>query len=106
MFCVDTVISKHFKMFFRNVNDESFDEIQSRNTFGDCLIVFMSSVMKGYSITVIIIDAGSGDDRTTKITTNIFDCDIWGAKIRFGTNIKAIGMVFVNIIFNFAKRRA
>ena len=63
-------------MFFRNVNDESFDEIQSRNTFGDCLIVFMSSVMKGYSITVIIIDAGSGDDRTTKITTNIFDCDI------------------------------
>ena len=31
--CIETAISNHFKVFFRDVSDETFDEIYGRDSF-------------------------------------------------------------------------
>ena len=57
MFGVDAIITEHLEVFFRDVYNEPFDEIKSRNTFFNGLIIFVSSVMKSNIITIIFINA-------------------------------------------------
>lgn len=45
--------------------------------------------MKGNKGTIVFINAGSGNDRTPQITTDIIDDSIRIAFIRFGIDIKA-----------------
>ena len=47
MFCIYPLVAKHFEMFFRDVDNQFFDEVQSRNGFSNSLVVFVSGVMKG-----------------------------------------------------------
>ena len=44
---VDAVISNHFEMFIRDMNNEPLNEINSGNGLNDEFIVFMSVVMEG-----------------------------------------------------------
>lgn len=57
MFCVDTVIAKHFEMLFWDMDNKFLDESQGRNRFGNRFVIFMPGVMESYIITVIIINA-------------------------------------------------
>ena len=93
MFGVDAIVTQHFKMFFRDMNNQSFDEIESRNTLLNGFIVFVASVMECNIFPIIFINAGSGDDRTPKVSADIFDCDVRSTKVRFGPNIKTICMI-------------
>ena len=55
---------------------------------------------------MIGINPGSGNDGPAQISADIFNSDIRGARIGFGPDIKPIGMVFVNLVFKFLKRRS
>lgn len=43
---VDIIISDHFEMFVWDMNNETLDKINSRNSFDDELVVFVSIIMK------------------------------------------------------------
>ena len=105
MFGVDAIVSEHLKVFLEYMYNQSFDEIKSGNTFFNGFIVLVSCVMKSNIIAVIFINTRGGDNGTTKVSADVFDGDIRSTKVRFGTDIEAFGMIFKNIIFDFAKRR-
>lgn len=69
--CIENVISNHFKVFLRDVSDETFDEINSRDSFFHIFFVFMAIVMKSNEFTTILINSGSGNNRTTDILDNV-----------------------------------
>jgi len=55
-----------FKMFSGDVNDESFDEINSVNGFRNQLVIFMPVVVKSNGLPVIIVDTGRSDISTSR----------------------------------------
>ena len=65
----------------------------------------MTVVMKCNIITVIIINTGSSDNRSAKITTNIFNYILRFGKRGLSINIKAVFMFSVTSCFNRFKRR-
>ena len=66
----------------------------------------MPVVMKSDQITIIFVNTGSGNDRTTKISADVF-CDNSGITfIGFGVNIEAMFMVSIAGCFYFFERRA
>ena len=103
--CVETAISNHFKVFFRDVSDETFDKINGRDSFFHIFFVFMPVIMKSDQFTIIFINAGSGYGRTPEITANIFDYIFGITFLRFRINIKTIQMVRIVFCFCFFKRR-
>ena len=44
MFCIYPIVAKHFEMFFRDVDNQFLDEVQSRNSFSNSFVVFVSGV--------------------------------------------------------------
>lgn len=87
---IKSIVTGHFEILFRDVLDEQLDKVDGRKCFSDKRIIFMFIVMKSYIITVIGINPGKGNDRTSQITANIADNGFWVAEIRFGINIKAV----------------
>ena len=66
----------------------------------------MPVVMERDHVTIILIDTGSGNDGTAKVTANVF-CDNPGITfIGFGVDIEAMFMVFIAGCFYFFERRA
>lgn len=61
-FSIDTIIADHFKMFIRDMNDELFNKINSRNSFSNQFVVLVAVVMKGYILTIVVVNARSGDN--------------------------------------------
>ena len=53
-------------MFSGDVNDESFDEINSVNGFRNQLVIFMPVVVKSNGLPVIIVDTGRSDISTSR----------------------------------------
>ena len=70
--CINPTIPNHFKMFFRDVANETLDEFHSRNRFFYVLFILMPVVMESDHFTIVFINSGCGNDRTTKITPNVF----------------------------------
>lgn len=93
-------------MLFANMSDKSFDEIHNRQLFNNEFVVFVTIVLKGNKITVIINNAGSGDNRSAKITTDIFQSLLRLALVWFSMNIGAVLVFSVAFGFNFFERRA
>ena len=54
--CIETAITDHFKVFFRDMADQSFDEINSGNGFFYVFIIFMAIVMKSNRLPVIAVN--------------------------------------------------
>ena len=82
-------------MFFWYVSDQALNEFHGRNRFFYVLFVFMPVVMEGNHFTIVFIDAGSGNDRTSKITPNVFHNGFGIAEIRFCINIKSVIVIIV-----------
>ena len=93
-------------MFFGDVYNQFLDEVQSRDGFSNCFVVFVSGVMKGYIFAVIIINTGCGDNRSADIPADVFNGNIRSAEIWLCTNIKTIGVFRIHFIFNFTKSGA
>lgn len=62
--------------------------------------------MEGNKLTIIFINTGSGDNRSTKIAANIFGDNFRVAFVRFGINIKTLFVIFIAGSFHFFERRA
>lgn len=103
--CIDTVVTQHFKVFFGDVYDKSFYEVYCRDTFLYGLIIFMPGVVKCDIITVIFIDTGCCNNRPSEMATDVYDGNDRSVEIRFCPDIEFFGMIFVNIIFDFAGGR-
>ena len=105
MFCINAIIPKHFKILFGDMDNQSFDEIHSRNTFFNCFIIFMSSIVKSYIIAIVFIDARSCNNRSTQVTTDVLESNIRSTGVRFGTDIETISVFSVDFVFYFLERR-
>lgn len=105
MSCIQTAVPDHFKIFFRNVTDQSFDEIHNRESFFHICIIFMAVVVKRNKISVITVNPGCGDYRSAKIAADIFGNDFWITKIGFGIDIEAVFMLGVAVgLYSFKRR--
>ena len=106
VFCINAVVADHFKVPVRDMYDQPFDKVNGRDAFCDCFMILMALIMERHTIPVIGINPGSGNDGPAQISADIFNSDIRGVWIGFGPDIKPIGMVFVNLVFKFLKRRS
>ena len=106
MACVDAAITDHFEMFFRDVPDEAADEFHGRDGFLHVPAVLVAIVMEGNKVPIVAVDAGSGDDRASKIAADIFDHCLWVAFVRLGIDIKTIFVLLVAAGFYFFERWA
>lgn len=96
---IETVVTNLFKMFFWNVANQSFDEIYRRKSFFHIFIIFMTVVVKGYSVIdrIIVINARGGDDRSAKISSDVlFNYMFWVTTIWSCVDIEAILAIFIN----------
>lgn len=103
---IKTVIPGHFKILFGDMLDKQFYKVNGRKVFSDKSVVFVPVIMESYVVPVIGIDPGKGDDRTSKVTTDIFHNRFWVAEVWLCVNIKAIFVFAVYFGLRFFKRRA
>lgn len=100
MSCIDTVITNHLEMLFRDMSDQPFNELHGRNFFNNEFFVLMPVVMESDIVAVIIVNTFCGDDRSAEITTDVFDYIRGFAFVVFGKNIKTVNMISINIGFD------
>lgn len=89
---IEAAISDHFIMLFRDMLYKALNKVHNRKSFFHILVIFVSVVMKGYKVTVIVVNSGGGNDRASKITADIFENGLRVTFIRLGINIKAVFM--------------
>ena len=70
--CINAAVADHFEMFFRDMLDETFDELRNRKRFFDIGVIFVAVVMKGDKVAIIVVNPGSGNNRTSQIAPNVF----------------------------------
>ncbi len=105
MLCIYPIVAEHLEMFFGDVDNKFFYEVQSRDGFGNGPVIFVSGVMKGYVFAVVIINTGCSDDMSAEVSADVFNGDIGSAEIWLCADIKTFGMFFVHFIFDFTKSR-
>jgi len=103
---IEPIIPGHLVMLFRYVLYQKLDEVQYGDGFLDIGIVFVFIVVEGDIIPIIRINARGGDNRAAKIAPNVFDDRLRVTKIRFCIDVKSILIFFINVGFDFFKRRA
>ena len=103
---INAVITDHFEMLFRDVLYKKFHKFESRDSHNHKFIVFVTVVMEGDIFTIIFINAFCGDNRSAKVTADIFRDFPWPAQGRLGINIKTIFAVLVDVRFDSLKRTA
>ena len=59
LFCIYPIVAKHFEMVFRDVDNQFLDEVQSRNSFSNSFVVFVSGVHFIFNFTKRWTNAGS-----------------------------------------------
>ena len=104
--CINPIVAYHFKVSVRDMYNQAFDKVNGGDAFGYSFMVFMALIVEGHRSPIIGINPGSGNDGPAQISADIFNSDIRGVWIGFGPDIKPIGMVFVNLVFKFLKRRS
>lgn len=103
---IETAIAEHFEVLFRDMANQPFDEINSREGFFYVFIIFMTIVMEGNGMSIVVIDSGSRNNGTSKITTDVFHNSGRVAKIWLRINIKPLFMFTVTKGFDFFEGRA
>lgn len=88
--CINPTIPNHFKMFFRDVANETLDEFHGRNRFFYVLFILMPVVMESDHFSIIFINSGCSYNRATEIAPDIFDYSFRVTFIGFGINIEAL----------------
>jgi len=96
VFGINPIIADHFKMLAGNMADEPLDQVHGRNGFVDQEAILMAVVMKSDRLTIIGVNPGSGNDRTTEVTADIVGNLMGITDIGFGIDIKPLGTEFIN----------
>lgn len=102
---INTIVSKHFELFFRDMTDKPGNEFHCRNTLGNSFIIFVSGIVESYIFSIVVVDTGRSNHRPPKVSADVFNGNRRSTAVRLGTDIKAIGIILINIIFDFVKRR-
>ncbi len=102
---INTTIADHFVMLFRDMPDKTFYKIHNRDGFFHVFVIFVTIVMEGNKVTVIVVDSGRGNDRAAKVTPNVFYSCFRVAFVWFCIDIKAFFVVTVAGSLRFFKRR-
>ena len=103
---INATITNHLVVLFRDMLNEAFNKIHYRNRFFYVCIILMTIIVKSDKVTIIFIDSGSGNNRTTEITTDVFYDNIWVTFVRFCINIETLLMITITGSLNFFKRRS
>ena len=103
---IDAAITDHLIMLFRDVPDQPPDELHGGDRFFHVFTIFVTVVMEGDKVPIVVVDPGSGDDRTPEIAADIFDHCFWVAFVRLGIDIKTIFMLPVAAGLYFFERWA
>ena len=106
VFGIETIVAQHLEMLFRDVYNEAFDKIKSGDTFGDGLMVFVSRIVEGHIFSIVFFNTRGCNDGPAQISGDIFDGNIGSTKIGFCSDIETLGVIFVDIIFDFAEGRS
>ena len=91
-------------MFFRDVLDQSGYEFHNGDRLYYESAVLMPVVVESYILTIIVVNAGSGNDRTAEITTDIFGNNFRVTFVWLSVDIKPIFMIKIAFRFHFFER--
>lgn len=105
MACIESAIPNHFVILFGDVTDEPLYEFHSRNRFCYELFILVPVVMESNPFSIVFINSGSGNDRTAKITSNVFYDGFWITEAGFGINIKTLLVFTITFRLHFFERR-
>lgn len=100
---IDTAITDHFIMLFRNMPDEPFYEIHNRNGFFHIFVIFVPVVVESNKIAVIFVNPGCGDYGTPEIAANIFDGCLWVAFVGLCIYVETFFVLLVTAGLDFFK---
>lgn len=98
---INAAITNYFVMFFRDMPDETLDKVHNWNGFFHILVILMPVVMESNKLAVIGVNPGSGDDRPSKIASDVLHDRFWVAFIRFGVDIEAVFVFCVTMSLYF-----
>ena len=104
MFCIKAIVTQHLEMLFRDMYDKSFHKVKNWDAFGDGFIVFVTSVMKGNGVSVVVVNTRGSDNRSSKISANILKYFLRITKIWFCINIESMFALIINVSFPFLER--
>ena len=102
---VDAVVTNHFEMFIRDMNDEAFNKVNSRNGFNDEFVILVPVVMEGNMRAGVRIDTGRSNNRSAEVTTNILRNDRRIAVVGFSVNVETLAMIPIDVSFDFFEGR-
>lgn len=102
--CIETVITGHLEVLFRYMLDKQRDEVHYGKGFFNVGIVFVLIVVKGHIFTIIGINAGGCNNRTSEITADVFYHGVSVTEIGLGIDIEPVFVFFVNGSFYFFER--
>ena len=74
--CINPIAADHFKVSVRDMYNQAFDKVNGRDAFCDCFMVLMALIMERHEITVIGINPGSSNNRSPKVSDDVFNGDI------------------------------
>ena len=103
MFCINTVVTNHFEVLVRDMNNQAFYKINDGEAFCNRLVILMPGVMKRHGVTIVRINSGGSNNRSSEISADILNGDIRRAEIGFGTDIKTIRVILINLILSLRK---
>ena len=92
---INTTIADHFVMLFRDVSDKTFHKFDNRDDFFHVFVIFVTVVMEGNKVTVIVVDSGGGNGRAAKVATDVFYDVFRITFVRFGIHIEAMPVLLV-----------
>ena len=101
---IDTAITYHFEMFFRNMLNKALNKFHGRDGFYHILVIFMTVIMKSYILSFIAVNAGSSNHRPSEITTNVFCNNFRVTFVWLGVNIESFFVLVIVYGFLFFER--
>ena len=99
--CIQAIVADLLEMFFRDMPDQTGNEFHYRDGFHNKLVVLMPVVMKSNIFAIVFINAGSGNDRSAKISADVFGNNLRIAFVGFGINMEAIFVIVIAFGFDF-----
>ena len=103
---IDTVVTDHFEMFVRDMDNEPFNKFNGRNGFDNEFVIFVPVVMKGNMRAGVGINTGGSNNGSAKIAANVLRNGGGIAVVGLGVNVEPVAMILIDGRFNFLEGRA
>ena len=84
MFCINPIVTNHFEVLVRDMNNQAFYKVNDGEAFCNRLMILMPGVMKCHGVTIIRINSGGSNNRSSEISADILNGDIRRAAQRGG----------------------